>query len=63
MGLKISSVLDRYGKCVSLQFPNNPIYHLLQHNLSIAQHNPPQPLYLLSCRASESLTKATLQGW
>ena len=43
MGLKISSVLDRSGKCVSLQFPNNPIYHLLQRNLSIAQHNPPQP--------------------
>ena len=32
MGLKISSVLDRYGKCVSLQFPNKAYLHRHQHS-------------------------------
>jgi len=40
MGLKISSVLDRYGKCVSLKFPYKAYLSHQSNQPSIAQHSP-----------------------
>ena len=63
MGLKISSVLDRYGKCVSLQFPNKAYFTPPPTQPSVAQHHQPRPRIHWAAALSESVTKAYLQGY
>jgi len=56
MGLKISSVLDRYGKCVSLQFPNKAYFTQPPTQPSVAQHHLQRPRIYWAAAMPESAT-------